>query len=724
MIELFDYNKETYDKIINKWKDNKHIGIIQATGTGKGYILTKIAENYPKLNKIVLCPNKYVIYNLKNISDSIRNIEYLTYSKLSYMTKLEIQNIKPDMIFLDEYHRCGAEIWEKNIQLLLKLFPESKVLGTTATPIRYLDNMRDMSAELFNGCIVNELSLVDAISKNILPLPRYISAIYSFDEELNNLKTRLDEQKYLLNKNYYHNQINDLKLKLENSKGVSKILKKHLTINDNKFIIFCKNIKHLEAMKPTIINWFSNSNIFSHIDSYSIHSHNDDNELLLEKFNSPTSKNHIKLLFSIDMLKEGLHVKDTGVILLRETMSPITYYQQIGRALNASGEGRTPLIIDLVNNFNNISSLKSDLKKAYELHSFKKGINEPINVDFFIIDETMDAHKMFMDLEEKILDNWTYFYDKYCMYLKQNKPTSKNKPLSHWISNQRFLGNSNNLSYERKELLIRVGFNFNLSWNAKYQKYKNALNIDKSEITRNGKFHEEYNWVSSQKTLYAKNDLTKNQINKLNEIGVIWNKFDEKRNFKMNILKEYGSLEKVTNDTVYKNYPIGKWLRYFRKMKNSINSDDIEILKNLGFDIYENRDNKWLQMSEIVKKEIEKHKYIKYNHISKCGKNVGEWLKHQNTLLLKNKLNSEKTKIIKELNSSRITKKEIDEEKWNKMFKDYRLYVKEKGKYIVPKKENASLAIWINYQKRKFREYKLSEQHKNKLLKIGVNLQR
>ena len=58
---------------------------------------------------------------------------------------------------------------------------------------------------------------------------------------------------------------------------------------------------------------------------------------------------HLKLLFCIDMLNEGVHVDDVdGVILLRPTVSPIIYLQQIGRALSA-GSRKTPVIFDLVN---------------------------------------------------------------------------------------------------------------------------------------------------------------------------------------------------------------------------------------------------------------------------------------------------------------------------------------------------------------------------------------
>lgn len=77
--------------------------------------------------------------------------------------------------------------------------------------------------------------------------------------------------------------------------------------------------------------------------------------------------NKLKLLFCIDMLNEGVHVEGiSGVILFRPTISPIVYKQQIGRALTA-GDNATPLILDIVNNFEglcSISGLQDEMQEA------------------------------------------------------------------------------------------------------------------------------------------------------------------------------------------------------------------------------------------------------------------------------------------------------------------------------------------------------------------------
>ena len=54
-----------------------------------------------------------------------------------------------DIIVLDEYHRCGAPKWGEKVNELLELlkkhYPDKKVIGTTATEIRFLDNEKNMN---------------------------------------------------------------------------------------------------------------------------------------------------------------------------------------------------------------------------------------------------------------------------------------------------------------------------------------------------------------------------------------------------------------------------------------------------------------------------------------------------------------------------------------------------------------------------------------------------
>ena len=78
----------------------------------------------------------------------------------------------PDFIILDEFHRCGAELWGKGVDAVLREYSTTPVLGLSATAIRYLDNQRNMTDELFDGNIASEMavnSITEYIKRSFSP---------------------------------------------------------------------------------------------------------------------------------------------------------------------------------------------------------------------------------------------------------------------------------------------------------------------------------------------------------------------------------------------------------------------------------------------------------------------------------------------------------------------------------------------------------------------------
>ena len=94
-----------------------------------------------------------------------------------------------------------------------------------------------------------------------------------------------------------------------------------------------------------------------------------ENSKAFKEFKADNS-NHLKLLYCIDMLNGGVHVDDIdGVILLRPTVSPIIYMQQIGRCL-AAGDTEKPVIFDMVDNFESLYSidvLRDEIDEAFSI---------------------------------------------------------------------------------------------------------------------------------------------------------------------------------------------------------------------------------------------------------------------------------------------------------------------------------------------------------------------
>ena len=116
----------------------------------------------------------------------------------------------------------------------------------------------------------------------------------------------------------------------------------------HKLLVFCRDFSHLKEMKPKVNNWLTEAGYRTCV--FEIHhgKSEKENRKTLEDFRETTDKLH--LLFSINMLIEGLHVEGVDAVLfLRRTESYIVTLQQLGRCLNA-GAGRNPVVLDFVNN--------------------------------------------------------------------------------------------------------------------------------------------------------------------------------------------------------------------------------------------------------------------------------------------------------------------------------------------------------------------------------------
>ena len=112
------------------------------------------------------------------LEEVLGNTEFMTYSQLA-LSVGSLSGKKLDYIVLDEFHRCGAPEWGKGVQALLSAHPGAKILGLSATNIRYLDGQRDMAEEIFHGCVASKMTLGEAVAEKILPAPLYVVSMYS-----------------------------------------------------------------------------------------------------------------------------------------------------------------------------------------------------------------------------------------------------------------------------------------------------------------------------------------------------------------------------------------------------------------------------------------------------------------------------------------------------------------------------------------------------------------
>ena len=221
--------------------------------------------------------------------------------------------------------------------------------------IEYLDNQRDMSDELFEGHIASNMTLGEVLVRGILNPPKYVQYIYSYLEDLDRYSDKVRRIKNKKRRIQAEDYLEKLRRALDKAEGLDVIFDKYMADRHGKYIVFCANYEAMLDAMDKVGDWFHKVDREPRV--YSIYTDDPSSSKSFKEFKADDNADHLRLLFCIDALNEGVHVEDvSGVVLLRPTVSPVVYKQQIGRALSAS-KHREPVIFDVVNNIENLYSI-------------------------------------------------------------------------------------------------------------------------------------------------------------------------------------------------------------------------------------------------------------------------------------------------------------------------------------------------------------------------------
>ena len=368
-ISLKPHNVETYQKVTDKLKESNKVAVIHPTGTGKMYIALKLLEENKGKKAIYVAPSNPILHDVqKNIKaegmtmSEFPKLKRITYQKLARLTDEEIQELDADIIILDEFHHCGAPEWGKGVERLLQRNEGASVLGLSATPLRYTDGLRDMADELFENNVASEMTLEEAIESEIIPEASYVSTLYGYDKELEDMQTNIDKIKDDDKRKQAQDLLNNLREKLdENTKNLPELFSKYMQNKNGKYIVFCRNIEDMNEKMEQAQKMFGGVN--SNITIRGVSSKIKESDKVLTEFEEDSKEGTLKLLYAVDMLNEGYHIKNLdGVVMMRPTFSPTIYTQQLGRALTV-GENKRPVILDLVNNFDSCKIIEDFAEK-------------------------------------------------------------------------------------------------------------------------------------------------------------------------------------------------------------------------------------------------------------------------------------------------------------------------------------------------------------------------
>lgn len=763
-IDLFPHNKKAYESALFLMSQTGKAAIIHPTGTGKSFIGFKLALDCPTANICWLSPSEYIfktqIENLKKVTRgySPDNITFLTYAKLMMMRENDVSEIYPDYIVLDEFHRCGAEQWGRGIERLLRAFPDVPILGLSATNIRYLDNQRDMADELFNGNVASEMTLGEAIVRGVLLPPTYIISVYSYQKELEKYKQRVKQIKSDGVRNASQKHLDALRYALDKVDGLDVVFQRNMKDECGKYIVFCANVEHMQEIMSYAPKWFANVDKAPHI--YSVYSDNPETSSAFEAFKKDASS-HLKLLFCIDMLNEGIHVEDiSGVILFRPTVSPIIYKQQIGRTLSTSNS-RQPIIFDIVNNFDNlysISSIRNEMDMAISLFKLNGQEKEIINDRFHIIDEARDCRRIFDDLQSSLSASWDMHYVEAKKYYEKHnnlevprRYKSNGLSLGTWLLTQRMVyegrcfGILTDTQIEKLNAIGMVWCNIlDLRFEQYFEKAKEYFeqngNLDVLIGYKTEDGVQLGSWISRLRSQYSGKysgtALTEERIQRLNGIGMIWDKtnFTWESNYlhAVEYYEQYGNLEIPHNYVCHDGFRLGAWMRYLRtSMNGSVKGRrlpyiQVDQLNRIGMIWDMKFDAQWKNMFELAKKYFLEKGDLDIPAKYKVGKAaLGKWIYNQKISKNDGKLSKERIELLEQIGMS--WEQALDP--WELRYQRAKEYYEANGDLNIPAEyktvEGFWLNKWLSNQRQAYngelKNYRLTEEQIKKLEAIGMN---
>ena len=750
-VTLYEHNAKAYHAARTMLQETGKAAVIHPTGTGKSFIGFKFCEDFPEKRFCWLSPSEYIFRTqLENLTAAgganPKNIIFLTYAKLMTLSKNEVLALRPDFIILDEFHRCGAEQWGQGVQTFLSAYPGAPLVGLSATNIRYLDNRRDMAVELFDGHIASEISLGEAIARGILQAPTYVLSVYSLQKELNRYEKRVHRNANRLHYDQAEELLETLRRRLEDADGLDKIFQRHMPDKHGKYIVFCANVEHMDEMISHVPKWFAEIDPEPRI--YRAYAPDPKTGQAFADFRKDQSK-HLKLMFTIDMLNEGIHLVDVdGVILFRPTESPIIYKQQIGRALS-TGSSRTPVIFDIVNNIESLYSIgavKGEFEDALSFLASHGADGLSRRERFRVIDEVQDCRQLFERLIDILTTSWDEMYhyaeDYYKAYGNLNVPnryrTADGCKLGPWIATQRLVRKGLRrgvLSEERIARLNDIGMVWKIrldGWTEYYEaaeeyfRTKGHLQVPQGYIAPNGV--NLGNWISNIRSLRKRGELTREQVASLERLNMDWavnqTRWEQYYQSAKAHYEAYGNLTVPVNYTDNLGVPLGQWLARVRKsyQKGKLSEERVKKLNAIGM-TWNKASDRWEQIYQAAKAYYQAHGHllIEQHYVSGDGFPLGDWIQNNRKQFRKGTLSIGRQAKLEAIGMAW----DYSNARWEQFYQAAEGYYQAHGDLRVPMKyrtpDGICLGSWIGRLRKDYKKGILTQIRVQRLEDIGMD---
>jgi superfamily II DNA or RNA helicase len=337
--QLRDYQSDLLDRIDKAWFAGHRSILAQLpTGGGKTIVFSTVVHQASKsgLKCLILAHREELIKQAADKIEIITN-EPVGIIKAGYPTNydrdIQVASVQSltrrlnqcpqfDLIVVDEAHHSTSRTY----RTILDRYPQARVLGVTATPIR-LDGkgFRGIFDELICGVTVSEL-----IGSGSLSQYQYFASERSMSVEGVGKRQGDFKTEDVARANPVAGLAGD----------VVKSYRDYL--HGKQAVIFCINVEHSIA----IAAHFKAAGIIAHhLDGKSDPRERSD---VMNRFRAK----QIQVLTNCALFDEGLDIPSLdGVILARPTQSLSRFLQMVGRALRPCAGKERAIVIDLAGNY-------------------------------------------------------------------------------------------------------------------------------------------------------------------------------------------------------------------------------------------------------------------------------------------------------------------------------------------------------------------------------------
>ncbi len=324
---------------------------------------------------------------------------------------------------------------------------------------------------------------------------------------------------------------------------------------------------------------------------------------------------------------------------------------------------------------------------------------------------------------------WEDLFIELCEFKQKNghctvpKGYEQTQKLSNWVNVQRNMFKKNKLSKERIERLDGLGFVWNpisSIWEEMFEKLCNFkqenghCNILKSAVP------DLSNWVTHQRALFKKGSLPSARAQKLEEIGIKLNPYEnqwetmaaELCQFK----KENGHCN--VSQKSEKDSGLARWTRRQRNSyKNGLLTQErISRLERLGF-TWDAINDTWESLYRELVTFKNDRGHCNVPQFFPTNPKLGVWVAHQRDYYRHGKLLAERIDKLQKIGFCWDPYNAVREE----MFKSLYEFQKENGHCNVPAhyQKNMKLGRWIERQRQSYRSGKLSKELMERFEKLG-----